>query len=82
MLFKRFAYGERGEGVFRFFHQVVSDPPNGVWVLVSLLRLGVFLSRTPATRMLVTGRSIQVSWSPIYLPSSKATSPRPMAIRP
>jgi hypothetical protein len=27
MLFKRFAYGERGEGVFRFFHQVVSDPP-------------------------------------------------------
>jgi hypothetical protein len=34
MLFKRFLYDERGEGVFRFFHQVVSDPPIGVWVLV------------------------------------------------
>ena len=34
MLFKLFANDERGEGVFRFFHQVVSDPPTGFWVLV------------------------------------------------
>ena len=34
MLFSRFAYDERGEGVFRFFHQVVSNPPMGFWVLV------------------------------------------------
>ena len=34
MLFSRFTYGERGGGVFRFFHQVVSDPPMGFWVLV------------------------------------------------
>jgi hypothetical protein len=34
MLFSGFAYDERGEGVFRFFRQVVSDPPMGVWVLV------------------------------------------------
>ena len=34
MLFCRFASDERGEGVFRFFHQVVSDPPMGFWVLV------------------------------------------------
>jgi hypothetical protein len=29
-----FAYDERGEGVFRFFRQVVSNPPMGSWVLV------------------------------------------------
>jgi hypothetical protein len=34
MLFSRFASDERGEGVFRFFHQVLSDPPMGFWVLV------------------------------------------------
>jgi hypothetical protein len=34
MLFGRFAYDERGGGVFRFFRQVVSDPPMGAWVLV------------------------------------------------
>jgi hypothetical protein len=35
MLFRRrFAYDERGKGVFRFFHQLVSNPPMGSWVLV------------------------------------------------
>jgi hypothetical protein len=34
MLFSHFAYDERGEGVFRFFRGVVSDPPRGMWVLV------------------------------------------------
>jgi len=34
MLFERFEYDERGEGVFRFFRGVVSDPPMGMWVLV------------------------------------------------
>jgi hypothetical protein len=34
MLFERFAYDERGEGMFRFFRGVVSDPPMGMWVFV------------------------------------------------
>lgn len=34
MLASKFAYGERGQGVFRFFHGVVSDPPIGFWFLV------------------------------------------------
>jgi hypothetical protein len=34
MLASNFAYGERGQGVFRFFREVVSDPPMGFWVLI------------------------------------------------
>jgi len=30
----KFAYGERGQGVFRFYHGVVSDPPMGFWFLI------------------------------------------------
>jgi hypothetical protein len=33
MLFGRFAYVERGEGVFRVFHGVIPDPPVGFWFL-------------------------------------------------
>jgi hypothetical protein len=33
MLASKFAYDERGQGVFRFFREVVSDPPIGFWVL-------------------------------------------------
>jgi hypothetical protein len=33
MLFSRFAYVERGEGVFRVFHGVIPDPPVGFWFL-------------------------------------------------
>jgi hypothetical protein len=34
MLRSRFSYEERGHGVFRFYHGVVSDPPTGFWLLV------------------------------------------------
>jgi hypothetical protein len=33
MLLAQFAYDERGEGVFRFFHGVVTDPSLGFWLL-------------------------------------------------
>jgi hypothetical protein len=32
MLIARFPQDSRGEGVFRFFRQVNSDPPMGIWV--------------------------------------------------
>jgi len=44
MLFKRFRYDERGEGVFRFFHQVVSDPPM-VFLVVVFYDWACFLVR-------------------------------------
>jgi hypothetical protein len=33
MLFAKWVYDERGEGVFRFFRGLVADPPMGFWVL-------------------------------------------------
>jgi hypothetical protein len=30
----QFAYGERGQGVFRFFYGVLTDPPMGLWLLI------------------------------------------------